>query len=1845
MKKLGLWLASICLIVCSSFAVVGCDFSGNSSTGAVQEYVELSENSISMEVYSQYTLKTTTNVNKEIVWTTSDASVVTVENGVINALSVGIATVTATAGLVSDKCTVVVTHLSSFPELVLSNTSLELVEGGAGVTVDAMVAYKGEVMDCAFTWETENPSIATVENGKIVPVGIGETTITVATECLGEILVKNIHVVVNIDEQIIASKALIDLQLAKINDSDRMVDTFTVQSYVKGEVNEDAVLTIVSSDENVATVSVEGKNVTVAAVGLGSCTINLSYDSENGKIQSFVAVTVSRAKVVVDKVVDTTYIGENTQLDLSQYDLVGDFEGVYYAGQLVSAKDGTFTKDFVEANNHGFGIDVELRTDVAVYYAKISISISFAETGVMLAESSKDLARYDGDVTALGFDAGTSVSMHSNTGSDAAWENRLMPKDSSKILGFDHWIVEFSLGQEPTGSANSGYIMSSWVGGTHFVLVNVSKMSVVVFQAGEYTGSDSEHKANSCVSVYDANGKIPSKLVANQKYYFEMHLEHAGSSDNFSFAFNDALDIYVGNSFFCTDEYYDETIAPTRDNSTPADPVFPEDPNMPDVSQGDHWKEVATYDGDVTKLGFPAGTDVVYVLETTPSLGWDNRVIMKADTSKDILKFSFVPSKDIDAITLWPANGLATHGSYRLEPTGASTADADANRKIRVLDENGQAVSKFEKGNLYVVYFYLCGAGNVQVGAFSDVTIYLGNIESIGEDEMPKEPLVMQGENRLTMPTYAGDVTALGFAADTIVYEIVGAQSNANDVKLVAKVDSTGDAAFAKMDIVFSKDTTSFGLWITAANVHLGYYTVTPSGFNVDGIADPTRNVFVTDANGDRVTSFKANTIYTLYVGLDGREVTVQVTTWAALTMYVANIDCITEAEAPVEPAPPVQGKEISILFIGNSFSDDTEAYMVDILLNLGYTNVNIGNLYIGGCSIDTHYDNILKNTNAYDFRMRSHNGKKYTEYETVSVGGEKRSISYAIAYKNWDVISVQQASGESGKVDSYKNLNALVSEVTKQATNKQVEIVFNMTWAYQGNSTHAQFPDYNSDQMTMYNAIINAVQTTVEYTVVPNGTAIQNARTSLLGDTLTRDGYHLDLKVGRYIAGLTFVAKVTGADLADLTYVPGGVNELQFTIAIESVQNALDNPFEVTQSEMTEENLKDPDVYAGGSNNTAVTKYKGDVTELGFAEDTTVYEYVGVDSSADKAAMKVDSANYDYVEVDFVIAQGSGYFFLHGLKGGNWHNNGTSYVVDPGWIRLGDGNNTASDRVIEVYDANGNKVTSLMKNNVVYTLRVYIKVGDLDEIRISMSGSTIYFANVKQGNDGVSEPDDTTPDTNPVVDSNGNPLPLYNGDVTALGFAAGATVYESVQDNRTDNWSAGTELGLTMEQQAIKIKKSLDEDYASVYFSLSRDLTNPNYAFFAWWYDANGANKGAAGFLKADGKFESRSESPADLKIVAYDMDGNVATSFVANTVYEMRWYSKQATAFKIGCCEKNGESITVYYADPSSGNDEATVPSLEQGDNRTPLYAYSGDVTALGFAAGTTVYKLEHNTPDDPYGYGWGGRVSIPAPGTQDYVTIEFVLANAITGNSPVFHAWGPKGVPSIVAIWTSTTEGGVITNMDGSMIVELKAGTHYLLHVACKDMDEVQIGFISKGNTAYIANVSYNNGKLGAVKISTTPTYSTDGGHSSEAAAIYAGDVTALGFAAGTTVYEQVIADGWNDRVAIAVDNSYDYVDIQFSLAEDTTLCVWFNNAPLSMLQGNYTVDMQGQAVACNNAAERKLQVLDQDGNVVTAMTTNTVYTLRVYIDGLVQVQLSTFSGARNIYYGEVTFGNDE
>ena len=128
------------------------------------------------------------------------------------------------------------------------------------------------------------------------------------------------------------------------------------------------------------------------------------------------------------------------------------------------------------------------------------------------------------------------------------------------------------------------------------------------------------------------------------------------------------------------------------------------------------------------------------------------------------------------------------------------------------------------------------------------------------------------------------------------------------------------------------------------------------------------------------------------------------------------------------------------------------------------------------------------------------------------------------------------------------------------------------MTWAYQQDTTHLGFLRYSQKQERMYNAIIEAVKTCVlpteQFTVLfPVGTAIQNARTSCFGDSFTRDGFHLSIPFGRYIAALTWGRVLTGKSIQNIGFAPLGVDEKMKEVAIESVENAIKEPFKITQS------------------------------------------------------------------------------------------------------------------------------------------------------------------------------------------------------------------------------------------------------------------------------------------------------------------------------------------------------------------------------------------------------------------------------------------------------------------------------------------------------------------------------------------------------------------------------------------------------------------------------------------------------------------------------------------------------
>jgi hypothetical protein len=249
---------------------------------------------------------------------------------------------------------------------------------------------------------------------------------------------------------------------------------------------------------------------------------------------------------------------------------------------------------------------------------------------------------------------------------------------------------------------------------------------------------------------------------------------------------------------------------------------------------------------------------------------------------------------------------------------------------------------------------------------------------------------------------------------------------------------------------------------------------------------------------------------------------------------------------------------KVKILAIGNSFSEDAvENYLWDIAEAEGDTLI-IGNMYIGGCSLETHWNNAQTDAAVYSYRKINTEGIK-----TVT---ESKRLSEAFADEEWDYISFQQVSQNSGMYDTYfPYLTNLLAYANHLVLNPDVKYVMHLTWAYAQTSTHAGFANYGNSQATMYEAIIDAVFRAAAETgidiVIPAGTAIQNARTSYVGDNLCRDGFHLDTGIGRYMVACTWYEKLLGKPVIENTFVPVGISSRKIELARTAAHNAVLHP------------------------------------------------------------------------------------------------------------------------------------------------------------------------------------------------------------------------------------------------------------------------------------------------------------------------------------------------------------------------------------------------------------------------------------------------------------------------------------------------------------------------------------------------------------------------------------------------------------------------------------------------------------------------------------------------------------
>lgn len=251
---------------------------------------------------------------------------------------------------------------------------------------------------------------------------------------------------------------------------------------------------------------------------------------------------------------------------------------------------------------------------------------------------------------------------------------------------------------------------------------------------------------------------------------------------------------------------------------------------------------------------------------------------------------------------------------------------------------------------------------------------------------------------------------------------------------------------------------------------------------------------------------------------------------------------------------PVCHGDTLRILAIGNSFSEDAlEQEFVPLCKSAG-ANVIVGNLYIGGCPVDRHYDNLKNDKADYSYRKSDTSGRCDTINNDV--------LSRALLDEPWDIISFQQASHDSGKKETYRNLPALIKDV-RAIVGEHPRFVWHQTWAYSPDSNHGGFAYYGRDQHVMYDSICSAVSALVKANpeikaVIPVGDVIQSARTTALGDDLTRDGYHLDKKISRYIAAATWLKALLGINPGDVEYRPTRVNEAQKKVIDSTIKTTV---------------------------------------------------------------------------------------------------------------------------------------------------------------------------------------------------------------------------------------------------------------------------------------------------------------------------------------------------------------------------------------------------------------------------------------------------------------------------------------------------------------------------------------------------------------------------------------------------------------------------------------------------------------------------------------------------------------
>lgn len=281
----------------------------------------------------------------------------------------------------------------------------------------------------------------------------------------------------------------------------------------------------------------------------------------------------------------------------------------------------------------------------------------------------------------------------------------------------------------------------------------------------------------------------------------------------------------------------------------------------------------------------------------------------------------------------------------------------------------------------------------------------------------------------------------------------------------------------------------------------------------------------------------------------------------------VYNVSFETKKSVPNFDFYPIPNKtaELKVLTIGNSFSQDTWEYVPNILRQAGINDATTAYTFISGGTLEDYY-NLMLSGASDTIRMN----KSTNSADFGGIPADTYSLEQVLTSEVWDIVVLQQRSLGSYDFTTFEPyMSSLIGYIKNKVKNRKLCIMFNMVWSGEESYTR-------ENENKRYNDIVQCTkemiaQVGIPY-VIPNGTAIQFGRKTEIQTTRnwTRDGYHADLGVGRYVLAATTFQYIYGyiynKDVRDYTAFttknPTAVTAENINELNECAINAIDNRF-----------------------------------------------------------------------------------------------------------------------------------------------------------------------------------------------------------------------------------------------------------------------------------------------------------------------------------------------------------------------------------------------------------------------------------------------------------------------------------------------------------------------------------------------------------------------------------------------------------------------------------------------------------------------------------------------------------